>query len=58
MTLQEVKLKFPNDYDLGTYVRDHYKEIEGVATFQVQQLVQKYTNNFLLGERMRNYYQN
>ena len=53
MKLENVKLKYSNDYDLGEYFRSNYSEVEDLNHENVKELINEYPNNYKLGEVVR-----
>lgn len=53
MKLEDAKLMYSNDYDLGEYFRSNYSEVEDLHHENVNELIKEYPNNYKLGEVVR-----
>ena len=53
MKLEDAKLMYSNDYDLGEYFRSNYSEVENLNHENAKELVKKYPNNYRLGAKVR-----
>ena len=56
LTLEDVKRKYPNDYDLGSFIRRNYSEMDDLNDDEAGLVTKKYPNNFDLGGYMRHEY--
>ena len=53
MKLENVRLMYSNDYDLGEYFRNNYSEVEDLNHENVKELINECPNNYKLGEVVR-----
>ena len=53
LNLIDAVKEFPNDYDLGEYLRIHYGFRSSLNTTEVHEMVREYPNNYELGKVAR-----
>ena len=56
MTLKEVKKKYPNDYNLGNFIRFHFEEINDLISYEIKIIIKNHPNDASLGNYMRHKY--
>jgi len=52
LSIEDAAREFPNDYDLGEYLRDAYKN-SLKNTSEVHEMIREYPNNYKLGSVAR-----
>ena len=55
ITLDEAKRKYPNNYDLGEFIRHNLYEIRDLNMLKLQAILKKYPNDYSLGNYIRQY---
>lgn len=53
MKLEDARLMYSNDYDLGEYFRSNYEEIEDLNREVVKEMLKEIPNNYMLGSPVR-----
>ena len=53
LSLADAVREYPNDYDLGEYLRSHYGFGSSLNTSEVHEMVREYPNNYELGKEAR-----
>lgn len=52
--LYDIAKKYPNDFDLGEYLRSTYKN-DLNASSEILEMIKNYPNNYDLGQAFRHY---
>jgi hypothetical protein len=53
MSMLDAAREFPNDYDLGEYLRANYGSGSSLNTTETHEMVKEYPNNYELGKMAR-----
>jgi len=58
MTLNELKQKYPNDYDLGLQFSAGFEFIDDVNPYEAAKILKEYPNSYDLGNYLRTEFSN
>jgi hypothetical protein len=57
MTLTELKLKYPNDFDLGNAFANCFEFVDDVNEYMSARIVGEHPNYYELGDYLRNHFE-